>query len=69
VEDYISTNESFQKGSDLLVKAFQANDAENIESLFRNWRDLMPPNCSPTDIVGLFRVKVTGIIAHLYTTN
>jgi hypothetical protein len=69
VEDYISNEETFNKGSELLSKAMQLEVPVRNDSFFRNWRDLIPHEYSARDIVGLFRLKVTNTIAHLYTMN
>jgi Nup85 Nucleoporin len=69
VEDYIANEDTFQKGSELLSASFRLIRADENGSAFRNWRDLIPHESTSRDIVGLFRLKVTVIIAHLYTTN
>ena len=68
VEDYVANEETFQKGSELLSIAAQL-DTDEMGSAFRNWRDMIPHDSTSRDILGLFRLKVTKIIAHLYTTN
>lgn len=68
VEDYIANDHTFQKGSDLLSISARLGPDEN-GSAFRNWRDMIPHETTSRDIVGLFRLRVTKIIAHLYMTN
>jgi Nup85 Nucleoporin len=68
VEDYSANEVTFNKGADLLSQALQIKTAQ-IGPIFRNWRDLIPMESAPKDIIGLFRIKVTHIIAHLYITN
>ena len=46
------------------VKAPHRTDLE-----LHGWRELIPHGYTSHDIVGLFRLKVTNIIALLYTTN
>lgn len=69
VEDYIANEETFQKGSELLLTSFRFKGSDENGFAFKDWRDMIPPNSTSHDIVGLFRIKVTNIIAHLYTTN
>jgi hypothetical protein len=69
VEDYIANEETFQKGSELLLMSFQLKVSEENDFAFKDWRDMIPHNSTSRDIMGLFRIKVTNIIAHLYTTN
>jgi len=69
VEDYISNEDTFNKGSELLSKAMQLEVSVNDDSPFRDWRDLISHEYSAGDIVALFRLKVTNTIAYLYTMN
>ena len=69
MEDYIANEETFQKGSELLSTAFHLKDHHETGAAFRNWRDMIPVESTARDIVSLFRLNVTNIIAHLYTTN
>lgn len=69
VEDYISNENTSQKGSELLSKAQHHAISNSTSSPFKNWRDMIPYEYSSRDIVGLFRLKATHIVAHLYTTN
>jgi hypothetical protein len=69
VEDYVSNEETFNKGSELLAKAMRAEVTVRDDSFYRDWRNLIPHKYSAQDIVGLFRVKVTNTIAYLYTMN
>jgi hypothetical protein len=69
VEDYISNEETFNKGSELLAKAIQVEVIVRDDSFYRDWRKLIPHEYSAQDIVGLFRHKVTNTIAYLYTMN
>ena len=69
IEDYIANEEAFQKGNELLLTSFRLKVSEENDFAFRDWREMIPHNSTSRDIVGLFRIKVTNIIAHLYTTN
>ena len=69
VEDYIANEETFQKGNELLLRSFRLKGSDENGFAFRDWRDMIPHNSTSCDIVGLFRIRVTIIIAHLYTTN
>jgi hypothetical protein len=69
VEDYVSNEETLQKGTELLSKAMQMEVPVQADSVFRDWRHLIPHEYSSRDIVGLFRLKVTNAIAFLYTMN
>jgi hypothetical protein len=69
VEDYIANEDTSHKGSELLSKAQQRAISTGTGSGFKNWRDMIPYEYSSRDIVGLFRLKATHIVAHLYTTN
>jgi len=69
VEDYIANEEELQKGSELLSRAIQTNSPAEIGSGYGSWMEIFPQKHTSDDIVGLFRVKMTKIIAHLYTTN
>jgi Nup85 Nucleoporin len=69
VEDYVADEGTFQKGSDLLSKAISSKNPDESNSATRNWREMIPSSTSTREVVSLFRVKVTDIIAQLYTTN
>lgn len=69
VEDYIANEDTSQKGSELLSKAQHQPISDETDSPFKNWRDMIPYEYSSRDIVSLFRLKATHIVAHLYTTN
>ena len=69
VEDYIASEETFQRGSELLSRAFYLNSDQQTSGAFRGWRDMVPVGSTSQDIGSLFRLKVTKIIAQLYTTN
>jgi Nup85 Nucleoporin len=68
VEDYVANEHTYRKGSELLSMSARLG-SEETGSVFRNWRNLIRPESTSRDIMGLFRLKVTKIIAHLYTTN
>ena len=69
VEDYIGNETISVKGSDLLSKAMHSRSPDKYGSVLQNWRDMIPGEFSTKDIVGLFRLKATHIIAYLYTMN
>jgi hypothetical protein len=69
VEDYIANETLSGKGSDLLSKAMHSRNPNQFGSVLQNWRDMIPGEYSASDLVGLFRLKATHIIAYLYTTN
>jgi hypothetical protein len=69
VEDYIANEAVFAKGSDLLSKAVHSKGSDGNGSVFQNWREMISGEFSTSDIVGLFRLKATHIIAYLYTMN
>ena len=69
VEDYIGNEAISVKGSGLLSKAMQSRSPDRHGSVLQNWRDMIPGEFSTKDIVGLFRLKATHIIAYLYTMN
>ena len=69
VEDYIANETISEKGSDLLSKAMRSGNPNRYGSVLQNWRDMIPGEYSTRDIVSLFRLKATHIIAYLYTMN
>jgi hypothetical protein len=69
VEDYIANEAISDKGSDLLAKAMRSGKPNVYGSVLPNWRDMISGEYSNHDIVGLFRLKATQIIAYLYTMN
>jgi hypothetical protein len=69
VEDYVGNESTFQKGSDLLARAIRSKDLIDAPTPFQNWRELFPHECTSKEVLALFRIKVTTIIAHLYTLN
>ena len=68
VEDYVANEHTCRKGSELLSMSAHLGSEED-GSVFRNWRDMIGHESTSRDIMGLFRLKVTKIVAHLYTTN
>jgi hypothetical protein len=69
VEDFIANEAISDKGSDLLSKAMRSGNPIGYGSVLPNWRDMISGEYSSRDIVGLFRLKATHIIAYLYTMN
>ena len=69
VEDYIANEDACQKGSELLSRAIQTNSPMETGSGYGSWTEISPQKYTSDDIVGLFRVKVTKVIAQLYAMN
>ena len=69
VEHYFANENTVQKGSELLSQAYQRKGNSDSGLPFRNWKELIPMKSAVHDIIRLFRIKATHIIAHLYITN